>query len=231
MMSLGYQYFEDGTIDINRLLIRTYKKLNISFPAFTLLLYLIEQQREAQFETNLDGVGRALGFHENEEYDYFSELLDAKLIGFEVVKDQNGKQHDVINFESLYDFILQSMEKPSNVALAPPQPNSLISIFEGEFGRSLTQMELMQVTKWKQEDQFSDELIVFALQEAVLNQAISLRYIDTILLNWKKKNVRTVEEAQRERDSFNQAKAKHEIENTTEFEPFKLPDINWNGTN
>lgn len=227
-VSLMHQIFKEGIINIPRALIRYYQQLNISANAFVVLLYLIDHQQELQSEAYLQGVGKSLGFSDNEAYDYFSELLDAELIRFEMVKDEQGKQRDIINIEPLYRRLAQLIDDTHSETEIPlPQSNSLISVFEGEFGRQLTQMELMQVADWKKMDHFSDEMIILALQQAVLNQAISLKYIDRILLDWKKKNIRTAEEAKREIQSFNQAKSQREIDKTQNFESFKLPNIDW----
>ncbi len=47
------------------------------------------------------------------------------------------------------------------------------------------------------EDKFDAELIKLAIQELNAYQIKSIRYIDKILLEWKKKNITTVEEAKR----------------------------------
>ena len=63
----------------------------------------------------------------------------------------------------------------------------IFSLFEQEFGRFLSPMECESITMWLDDDGHSVEIIRAALKEAVLAQKISLRYIDRILLNGKRK--------------------------------------------
>ena len=59
---------------------------------------------------------------------------------------------------------------------------------------------------WMTEDNFDPELIKLAIYEVNANQIKSIRYIDKILLEWKKKNITTVEEAKRQLIQFRQRK-------------------------
>ena len=50
------------------------------------------------------------------------------------------------------------------------------------------------------------DLIKLAIQEMNSYQIKSIRYIDKILLEWKKKNITTIEEAKRQLIAFRQRK-------------------------
>lgn len=78
----------------------------------------------------------------------------------------------------------------------------LMSIFEKEFGRFLSPMEFESINNWITIDHHSPEVICEALKEAVIHQALNIKYIDKILLNWQKKNIRTVQEAQQDIKRF-----------------------------
>ena len=58
-----------------------------------------------------------------------------------------------------------------------------------EFGRPLSPMELEQVAEW--EKKYVPSLILEALKIAVLKRIFRLKYIDAILLEWEKANLRT----------------------------------------
>lgn len=230
-----YQFFKDGVSIIPKGVITHYKELNLTPQAFILLIYLIDHQVELRNEAYLQRVSIQLGWTENESYECLSELLSKEYIRFEMVKDNHGKQMDIISLEPLYLFLESFYEQPKVISEETQREKNLIQLFEGEFGRSLTQMELMQISDWKQKDDFSDELIVIALQQAVLNQAVSLKYIDRILFDWKKKNIRSVLEAKREIETFNQSKTEklknNSVNTSGNFEFFTLPDIDWDNLN
>ncbi|MFC5467717.1 DnaD domain protein [Cohnella suwonensis] len=81
-------------------------------------------------------------------------------------------------------------------------PRSLFSQFEQEFGRPLTPMEYETITSWLDQDQYADELIRFALKEAVFAGKLHFRYIDRILLEWSRNRVTNVEEARLHAQKF-----------------------------
>nr|WP_255506023.1 DnaD domain protein [Polycladospora coralii] len=68
-------------------------------------------------------------------------------------------------------------------------------MFERELGRTLSPMEYERLSSWVDDDGHSLELIESALREAVFSGKVNFRYIDRILLEWQKNQVRTPEEA------------------------------------
>ena len=75
--------------------------------------------------------------------------------------------------------------------------NKLFELFENSFARPLTQIET-QLISMNLEDH-SPEMMQHALKIAVENNAISMKYIQAILNNWKTNNIKTVEQATRPR--------------------------------
>lgn len=71
-------------------------------------------------------------------------------------------------------------------------PQDLISLFENEFGRLLSPMEIEQINQWASE--MEPFLIVEALKRAVLGGKHNFKYINTILVEWQKNNLRTIDE-------------------------------------
>ena len=63
-------------------------------------------------------------------------------------------------------------------------------------------MECESITMWLDDDGHSVEIIRAALKEAVIAQKLSLRYIDRILFEWKKKNVKTLSDVESQTKSF-----------------------------
>ena len=60
----------------------------------------------------------------------------------------------------------------------------IIHTFQQEFNRLLSPMEKEIISDWKK-DGHDDEAIIKALKQSVFNGAVSLRYINKILLSWK----------------------------------------------
>ncbi len=82
-------------------------------------------------------------------------------------------------------------------------------MFETEFGRCLSPMEMEIIKEWINQ-KFSDELIYEALKEATYNGVSNLRYIDRVLFEWKKKGLKTKEDVMRDKEKFRKERKKKE---------------------
>jgi DnaD/phage-associated family protein len=69
---------------------------------------------------------------------------------------------------------------------------ALVTVFEKEFGRPLSPIENKKIQDMGEE--FGPELVGEALGRAVLSGKLNLRYIDAILIDWHKNNLKTLRE-------------------------------------
>jgi DNA replication protein len=81
----------------------------------------------------------------------------------------------------------------------------ITSVFENEMGRPLTGFECEHIEKWLIAS-YSQELIIEALRRGVSAGIRNFRYLDSILREWEKKGLKTLNEVQTEDEYF---KAKH----------------------
>ena len=104
--------------------------------------------------------------------------------------------------------------------------NKLFDLFEDSFARPLTQIEMQMISSYL--EHHSPEMIEHALKIAVCNNAISMKYIEAILNNWRTNNIKTIEQAsmgnkpRRQRQTrhvFKTSKyiTNHDSESETEF--------------
>ncbi|MWC28515.1 DnaD domain-containing protein [Paenibacillus sp. MMS18-CY102] len=80
--------------------------------------------------------------------------------------------------------------------------SNLFAVFEQEFGRPLSPMECETIAAWLDQDRYSDEIIRFALKEAVFAGKLHFRYIDRILLEWSRNRVTNADEARAHAQKF-----------------------------
>jgi DNA replication protein len=83
-----------------------------------------------------------------------------------------------------------------------PHLHGLLRTFEQEFGRALSQIECAQILSWNEDKGCSEPVILEALKRAVLRGVLNLRYIDRILVQWSKKNLRTAQEVNNYEEQF-----------------------------
>lgn len=78
--------------------------------------------------------------------------------------------------------------------------------YEKELGRPLSPLECTQLEEWCRK--YPSVLVHEALRLAVMHGVYHFRYIETILLEWQRSNVRTVREAQEHETRFRERKSK-----------------------
>ena len=91
-------------------------------------------------------------------------------------------------YEKLVSVILDDKEFKEETKF----DSSIFSSIEKEFGRTLNPSEIEFIKAWS--SNFSSELIIEAVKEAVLNGVSSIRYIDKILYEWDKKGLKTADD-------------------------------------
>ena len=144
--------------------------------------------------------------------------MDIKIEKAKVLKEKNkeGKTEEYITLDLLYNKITGIII--GNKEEKTLDNSDIFSIFESEFGRTISPMECQVIKGWI-DDNFSHELIMEALKEAIYNGANSLRYIETVLYTWRKKGYKT------KQDVIN-AKAKNRDTKQEDREPFYYDWLN-----
>ena len=190
---------------IPRELLFNYKNINISDSELIILIYLINQESRV---FNPKKISNDLNFKLNDVLELTSSLTDKNIINIEMDK-LNNKRTEIINLDALYEklgFSLNEISQEDN--------NNLYSMFEEEFGRTLSPMEYEIINGWLN-DGMNEEIVVQALKEAIYNGVSNLRYIDKILYEWKNKGLTTTQKIEQNRTNFNKKEKK------------ELFDYNW----
>ncbi|MHB1420741.1 MAG: DnaD domain-containing protein [Bacillota bacterium] len=102
----------------------------------------------------------------------------------------------------------RDVEQPD--AAATTTIGELINVFEKEFGRPLSPMELESIAEMSDMD--TPELAIEALRVAVQRNALSFKFIMSVLAGWRNKNIRTLREAQENEKQWAENKAKQQME-------------------
>lgn len=87
--------------------------------------------------------------------------------------------------------IIAAEKPPANKRVSSDYAFDLISVFENEFGRPLSPIEVEQISQWAAEG--DPQLVLEALKRAVLRGKHNFKYINSILFEWRKNNLRTLE--------------------------------------
>ena len=179
----------NNNVTIPDYLLKYRKDLNLDIDEFILLVYLINQKELVMFDVN--NLSSKLYIESNRVLELISSLNEKNYISIEM-KKTNGVIEEYISTELFYNkiegILLSNEEDSTN--------NDIYSLFESEFGRTLSPTETEIISNWMESD-ISEELIKEALKEAILSGVHNLRYIDKILMEWTKKGYKDASDIKR----------------------------------
>ena len=170
--------FETKDFVINANIIKSINHLDINLDEFLLLLYFIN----VSCNLNTEDIKEKLGFDEDKIVNTFSSLVNKKYIEM-VVTNNNGEVIEQISLDPFYDRLLFNSDNTKS------KDNDIYSLFESEFGRTLSSFEYELINKWL-ENGVKEDTIKEALKEAILNNVRNFKYIDKIIYEWSKNGVK-----------------------------------------
>lgn len=163
-------------------------KHNLSLKEFLVLMYF---DNEYELTFDVKKVSKATCLNEKDVLTAFGSLLDKKLLSINSAKDDRGKIIDKISLENLYNGIKDSEKEKAD----EETKSDIFTKFQADYGHNLSGMDYEIINAWLANG-FSEELILGALKEANYNGVTSLRYIDKILYEWKKKDFKSIKDVE-----------------------------------
>jgi DnaD/phage-associated family protein len=156
------------------------------------------------------------GLHIHDWYEYAGRLIEKRKEDAERKRNSRRQSKDVQRMSSGQDTDSpQDVQRMSSVTVPNRTLNNnnnnnnaredIFSAFEKEFGRLLSPMEIEQIKQW--ECEHSQPLILEALKRAALGGKHNFKYINSILMEWKKNNIRTIQEVEQYDDDFKARKS------------------------
>lgn len=213
--AFGTDLFMQGSTAIPNLLLKYYPMLDITDWEMMLIIQLIRlRNEEGELYPGPKKLVETMTGEESIIATGLKNMLDKEILALTEYYDV---EHDRIvqgyDFEPLYEKLsevwacgkvkeieeikklLDDDKSPAKSSLDLTEPKiNMVKIFETEFGRPLSPIEVEQICQWWEE--FNETLVLEALRRAVLNGKHNLRYINSILLEWHKNNIRTMEAVQ-----------------------------------
>lgn len=194
-----------GNTTINNLIIKNFSKLGLTTDELLIYLNLrMYQERGILFPETNDLIINT-GFSQDKVYQLVQSLVDKKIIKIISQSNQNDKLSDYYDLTPIFSKLINESKKNKQQTNSQKNHVNAADIFqkiEVEFGRPLSPIEQQTINEWITKDHYSPEIISLALKEAVLNQAYSLKYMDRILINWEKRNIKTPEQLQRNKERY-----------------------------
>ena len=178
---------ESKSITIPLLFFKKYKQLNVTLEEFVFLMYLKDKGNTFLFDPK--SMEDELGISVKDILSFISSLTDKKLLIIDTFKNDKGTLEEKVDislfYEKIASIISDDIFKDNEVSI----DNTIFSMIEKEFGRTLNPSELEFIKAWA--STFDNGVILEAVKEAVLNGVSSIRYIDKILYEWSKLGIKT----------------------------------------
>jgi DNA replication protein len=205
-------------IDWKTLLLETYRDMSLSEEHVMIILMtdycLIQGDRLVT--ADLLSLKMSLDYKKIDQL--FAELMNKGLIN--LVTEEDGIMSTSITSlkELLIDAYVRTYIKDKTKPEKTEKSNdNLIAIFETEFGRPLSYLEIQTIRKWFEEG-YQEAQILNALKTATGAKVKNIRYIDKILLEWRQ---------QEERESEGYTTITDKWRKDIEESMKKIADINW----
>ena len=170
-------YLEAGQFSLSNLLFDHYATLGLTQTEFMTYLFIDQWQASHHQAPDLKVLAARMNVAPNAIYSAIETLIQKQAIALESVPDGHGRMRDH------YDLSPILAKLPTSAGGTPT-------------GRPLSPIEQETIRDWLTTDHYLPEVILLALREAVLNSAYSLKYMDRILLNWERRNLKTPQQVQ-----------------------------------
>jgi len=172
-------------------------KLNLSLNEFLLLLYF-DNSYDSIFDIAL--LSKTLNMSEEQILQAYGSLMAKKLIKVVAIKDGYGKVIEKVSLDNFYNEIKTEYKTKEEEI----KKEDIYTIFEKEFGRTLSSMDYEIINAWI-DNGFSEDLVIAALKEAVYNGVPNLRYIDKVLYEWNRKGIKKPTDIKKQLESIPEA--------------------------
>lgn len=186
-----------NNICIPKILLSNYKDLKINEQELIVLIYLLNEKDNL---FNPGKISEELNIKLTEVLEIIEKLNSADLITISTEKN-NGVLEEIIDLSNFYKKIAFLVINKEQIEETESKKTNIYDDFEREFGRTLSPIEYELISGWL-DNEFTEEIILCALKEAVFNGVSNLRYIDKILYEWKKKGINTKEAVTKNKENF-----------------------------
>lgn len=135
----------------------------------------------------------SLKIEKNEEYSLKNDMDDIWLTNGQPSIEEYSIDNSSTNSNSINNKLMLE----DNYNIYNYIDDNIYNLIEQNFGRTLSPVEYEEISTWE-----DNELTRYAIKQTILNGVYNLKYIATILNNYKKNNITSVQQAQEQEKKF-----------------------------
>lgn len=178
-----------ASLDLNYILLENYKKLKITEAELTVILMISHLLNEGNNLITNTILSYKMNYSEEELDDIIVSLMKKGFLTYVSTPEGGLKSsleplNKILYKEFEISILGNGIKDDKN---RKEQISKLYNKFEKEFGRSLAPVELQKIDEWLGSDGYTIDEVEFALKDAKINNALSIKYIDKILFNQKRR--------------------------------------------
>lgn len=217
--AFGTDLFVQGVTFVPNLLLKSYRHMGLTESEMMLVLHLLRlRSEEKDLYPSPEMLGELMSGGQTQAENELKSLREKGIIAVtQYFQEGDRVVLEGYDFEPLFEKLSEAwarskvheiekteaiLDGGSGAGLEDRELGRLYDEFGREFGRPLSPIEAEQVLRWYTD--LGPALVREALRRAVLIGKHNFKYIDTILLEWHKNNVRTVEEVRTYEQKFKQ---------------------------
>ncbi len=169
---------KNNVIDFTELVLNNYFLLDLDETDAVILikLHFLRQKKVQIIDTAL--LADKLSITEPTVLKRLSNLIEKDILVMVLKKGRDGKEYESFHIDNFLKQVLKLDNK-----IEEELDYNLIETLEQELNRPLKIIEIQMITRWLEEDHYTEEEIIRALNIAITNNKLSISYIDQILLN------------------------------------------------
>ncbi|WP_180530540.1 DnaD domain-containing protein [Staphylococcus haemolyticus] len=206
---------------IRRELFDHYSELGLTEKDLIILIKLIYASESSNKQPSVDELKLGSNMEPREITSIIQHLIQKDLLQLQVKKDEEGKFTEYMDLDGFFEKLstILSQEQTNQKTNQTQQDfKDLFQYIETLFARPISPYEIETLNQWIDVDQHDFALIRAALDEAYSHDKLSFKYVDRILLNWKKNNVTTTEESKKVREQFNKPTMTQTVKHIPKFD-------------
>lgn len=212
--SFAYDMMQAGYTQVPNLLLQYYRQLGLTdFELLLIIKLMYSIHEEKQPYPQAEELAQSMSASAANIQAGIASLMEKELLIVESDYCSNSKSvQPCLSLQPLYEELVSVWAVKKQQKLMQVQAmlendiyidiSTVYKSFEKEFGRLLSPMETEKIKSWVVDLGFSTEMLLEALQRAILRGVRNCQYIDRILLEWQKHNLTSMEAL----DKFEQSK-------------------------
>lgn len=217
-------WLEEGTVNVSKLLLTHYTRLNLTETELVLILQLNHFIEKGIHFPTPEEISDKMTITAAECARILRKLVQMQYIAIEEDEQPGYEKYSLQPlWEKFLDVLLLEKRK-EELQQTWNHEQDLYSCFEQEFGRPLSPLECETLAIWIDQDGHTPVMIKAALREAVISGKLNFRYIDRILFEWKKQGIQSIDQAREYSQRFRQGK--HQISQPKKSHK-AVPFYNW----